>query len=92
MYREKRVLTAEDVREVCIQEEWYTRGTIEEYDALLNSIPDENLTTKEIVRIAEDIIVHSDETLGLTVETVGFALMNKSRSFLEKETADEREI
>ena len=54
------------VRGLCIQQNWYTRGTTLEYEKMLQSLLDEqhmfrdNITDQDIITLAEDIAEHSD--------------------------------
>lgn len=60
---ESRKLYATSLRSLCINRRWYTRGTCEQYDNLLtmvDKIP--NMSTSDIVKVAQDIIDHSDLT------------------------------
>lgn len=61
-YKEIRRLSASNLRSLCIQMDWYTRGDNEEYEHLLLDLAEhkENLTTADIIEIAEDIAAHSD--------------------------------
>ena len=60
--KETRKISALDLRKLCIERNWYTRGDCEEYENLLFNLADskENITTEDIVAIAEDIMEHSD--------------------------------
>jgi hypothetical protein len=76
-YEELRRLTAERVRTLCICKGWYTRGTIEQYTALLNKVSDmeeseKGNTTDQLGEIAEDILRHSDTNY--TVEGIMWEL------------------
>lgn len=61
-YKEIRRISADNLRRLCIAQEWYTRGTNQDYDHLLIDLAEnkENLTTADIIEIAEDIAAHSD--------------------------------
>lgn len=60
-YSEVRKLISVDLRLLCINEQWYTRGNSDEYYELLQSVDKmENVTTDNIVEIATDIYSHSD--------------------------------
>lgn len=59
--RETRNLYRDDLRRLCIKNNWYTRGTNEEYEKMLTFVDAcDNVTTADIVKIATDIICHSD--------------------------------
>ena len=77
-FTETRTLSASKLRAICIEHDWYTRGTNEEYGRLFDKLTDccgcpEHLTTEKLVEIAEDIWEHSEIT-DYTIETVLFAL------------------
>lgn len=77
-FTETRTLTATKLRSICIQHDWYTCGTNEEYGRLFDRLTDgcgfpENLTTEKLVEIAEDIWDHSKIT-DYTIESVLYEL------------------
>ena len=77
-YAETRTLSANSLRALCIQHNWYTCGNNKEYEALFNSLYDGdgcpvNLTTEKLARIADDIIAHS-EISDYTITSVMYAL------------------
>ena len=49
-----------DIRNICIRENYYTRGSNAEYNALCNYVLRHNPTTKAIYHAAADIVDHSD--------------------------------
>lgn len=61
-FREVRTVSASDIRKLCIRNNWYTRGDNDQYEHLQNDLCEQkdNLTTEDIVEIAEDIIAHSE--------------------------------
>lgn len=67
-YREVRRIFSDDLRTLCINKGWYTRGNAVEYAHLLNELAHEkeNITTDDIAEIAEDILNHSDTDQELT--------------------------
>ena len=60
-YKEIRTLSAYSLRELCIRQNWYTRGDNAEYEHLLLDLAanKDHLTTEDIIEIAEDIAAHS---------------------------------
>ena len=60
--KERRILRMDDLRRLCIEKSWYTRGDCEAYSRILR-LADRcnNITTIVIVEIAEDIFNHSDK-------------------------------
>ena len=61
-YKEIRTLTANNLRNLCIRQNWYTCGDNAEYEHLLYDLAasKSHLTTQDIIKIAEDIAAHSD--------------------------------
>jgi hypothetical protein len=83
-YKEIRTIDADAVRKLCIAKEWYTLGTNEEYaHLLLDIIPSiENVTSDELVEIAENIKEHSDTEYELT--SIMYELARICHSFFEE--------
>ena len=73
-YIETRRLTASDLRALCIERDWYTRGNNDEYDHLLTDLASDkpNLSTGDIIAIAEDIAAHSRLEDGEDVPAIAF--------------------
>jgi len=86
MYKEVRTLSAENLRNLCIKQHWYTRGTNSEYDNLLFDLAadKENLTTADIIAIAEDISAHSNLLDGQTIECIAFEVNRACIVFFER--------
>lgn len=81
-YSEIRKLNSDDLRTLCIKEQWYTRGNSDEYCELLSSVDKmENVTTDNIVEVATDIYSHSDfeddKADGYTIEEILLNIMFK---------------
>ena len=57
--KEVKKITWQELRTLCIKNEWYTLGTNEEYEKLLKMC-DKKPTTKTIQLMAEDIYKHSE--------------------------------
>ena len=57
----KRIWTPGRVREVCIANEFYTRGDCAAYDWMLNQVGQLEPTYENLYRIAADITEHSRE-------------------------------
>lgn len=83
-YREVRRISADSLRELCIAKRWYTRGDCGEYENLLYDLADgkENISTDDIVEIAQDIVNHSETNQELT--SVCFDLVRISVTFFEE--------
>lgn len=75
-YKEFRCLSATSLRALCVKKNWYTAGDNEEYGHLLFDLAErkENLSTEDIIEIAEDIYAHTaPEDLGdYLVEGIAF--------------------
>ena len=64
--KEIRRILPEDLRSLCIKRDWYTRGTNEDYDKLMDKCRDKNgsykkLSLKDIYWMGYDIFMHSDD-------------------------------
>lgn len=55
-----KMLRANDVRKMCIAQDWYTCGDCRAYESLLGMCNSTNVTTELIYKIAKDIVEHSD--------------------------------
>lgn len=68
-YKEIRVLHWDDLRKLCINKHWYTAGNSTAYENMLAKCEKDNITTDDIVEIAQDIMEH---TTGEERELEGF--------------------
>ena len=61
-YTEIRHIRADSLRALCVWQGWYTRGNNRAYNHLLMDLAEgkKNLTTADIIEMAEDIAAHSD--------------------------------
>ncbi len=87
-YKEIRKIHASALRQLCIEKDWYTAGDNDEYRHLLLDLAEHkgNLTTTDIIEIAEDIIEHSEMDSDCTIENVAFEVARiASVSFEEAE-------
>jgi hypothetical protein len=84
MVVEKRVLDLDDVRALCIRKNWYTKGTVKQYDNLLLNLVDkkEKIETADIVEIASDILKHSVTDYELT--DICFEIAKICHTFFEE--------
>jgi len=60
--KEVRLLAPFKLRNLCIKNSWYTKGTNDEYDHLLRELTHggrEHMTTEDIEAVASDIMAHS---------------------------------
>lgn len=73
-YKEIRKISAGALRLLCLNNYWYTAGDNDEYGHLLFDLAanKENLSTADIIKIAEDIMEHSDLSDGCTIEGIAF--------------------
>lgn len=61
MYNEIRMIDVSDLRKMCIEHSFYTKGSIDDYNNLFFKVMNiENITTLDIENIAVDIYIHSD--------------------------------
>lgn len=58
---EKRTITRSALRNLCVEKDWYTYGTNEEYDNILNFVASNEMTTENIAKVATDIFEHSNK-------------------------------
>ena len=72
MIVETRVVDPGKLRRLCIEKNWYTAGTAAEYEIFLaDARCIENVTTEDLVKMAEDILAHSEQE-GYTVKNICF--------------------
>lgn len=57
---ERRVIYYDDLRQLCISNNWYTKGDCNSYSKMLSKAGKSNITTNDIVEIAKDIYSHSN--------------------------------
>jgi len=56
---EKRTITYDSLKNLCINNQWYTIGTTKEFENLLMQAEKTNLTAQDIGNMAYDIVKHS---------------------------------
>lgn len=83
-YKEIRQINADSLRRLCISKRWYTSGDNAAYNHLLYDLADdkENITTEDIVEIAQDIMEHSDTDQELT--SICFDVARIATTFFEE--------
>lgn len=91
-FSETRRLDATALRTLCIEHDWYTRGTNEQYAKLFDRLYDEdgcniNLTADKLFEIAEDIYQHS-VIEDYTVDTIMYVLAKASTYYFECREVD----
>ena len=87
--KETRILNWNDLRNLCIKHDWYTYGTNEEYSDILDFASSNEMTTENLVVIANNIIEHTNpnrfadcEPNGTTaIQYVLFELADTCKSF-----------
>ena len=81
--KELRTLRAESLRVLCVEHNWYTRGSGMEYKNLLDFVgTKENLATEDILLIATDIVEHSElELTEACITNVCFEVARKCISY-----------
>ena len=84
-YTEIRKISSESLRSLCIKNNWYTNGDNEEYGHLLIDLADskDNITTDDIVEIAQDIYDHS--YTDYDVESIMFAVLQIANTYIERD-------
>lgn len=84
-YKEVRRISADSLRNLCTAKNWYTRGNTEEYSHLLYNMAErkDNITTDDIVEIAQDIMEHSDTDQKFT--SICFDIARIAVTFFEEE-------
>lgn len=62
MFKQETKIFSDKVRSLCIKDNYYTMGNNEQYENLLFNLCDESksITLKQIEKIADDILQHSD--------------------------------
>lgn len=85
-YKETRIISSMSLRQLCINMNWYTLGDNEEYEHLLYDLAAQkpNLTTEDIMAIAEDIMEHSEMSPDYTIESVAFEVGRIANTFFEE--------
>lgn len=66
-YKEIRKIDARAIRSLCVRNDWFTLGDNSDYETLLNyGFSDREITTDEIVEMAEIIKEYSDTDMEIT--------------------------
>lgn len=84
VYKEIRQINADSLRRLCISKCWYTGGDNAAYNHLLHDLAadKENITTEDIVEIAQDIMEHSNTDQELT--SICFDVARIADTFFEE--------
>ena len=59
--KETRTITSNEVRSLCIKNEYYTCGTCNEYENMLSMCHYKEATTELLLKVAQDIWEHSSQ-------------------------------
>ncbi|MDR0947901.1 MAG: hypothetical protein LBM69_00110 [Lachnospiraceae bacterium] len=87
--KETRKLYRDDLRQLCIRNNWYTCGDNEEYGKLLDTADQcENVTADVIASLAKNILEHS--TTEQEIESICFDIAKICNSFFDQ-TAQSKE-
>lgn len=81
-YKEVRKIESGKIRALCIKKNWFTNGTNEEYGKLLDYGKCENITSDELVEMAELILEYSETDYPLTA--VMYELCELCYSYFEE--------
>ena len=65
-YKEVRKIDMTAIRDLCIKKDWFTCGDMYAYDKLLDYSYCENITTDELVEMAEQIKENSETDYEIT--------------------------
>lgn len=85
-YKEIRKISAASLRRLCIQQNWYTWGDNVEYYHLLFDLANDkiNVSTEDIIEIAENIMEHSELSPDCTIESIAFEVAHIADIFFEE--------
>ena len=91
--KETRVINYGDLRNLCIQRDWYTFGDNDAYADLLDFAASHEMSTENLIKIANDIIEHTNpqrfadcEVNGMTpLRYVLFELAETCHTFFHEE-------
>ncbi len=85
-YKEIRKIYADTLRQLCINRNWYTNGDNDDYSHLLYDLANDkdNLSTEDIIEIAEDIMEHSRLSVDYIIEDIAFEVACIANVFFEE--------
>jgi hypothetical protein len=58
---ENAVWIAEEIRNFCLEEGYYSEGKVRDYEEMLNFVDQNEPTTENIYKVAKNILAHSDQ-------------------------------
>ena len=65
-YKEVRKIDMAEIRSLCVRKNWFTCGDVYSYDRLLDYSKCENISTDELVEMAEQIKENSETDYEIT--------------------------
>jgi len=82
---EKRILPMDRLRSLCVDKQWYTRGTNADYAYILQYAENlKDVKTENIVHIAKDILDHSDTDYPIDAVCFEIAMVCYSHFYIVK--------
>jgi hypothetical protein len=81
-YKETRRIEMDKIRHLCVRKNWFNCGDVYSYDKLLNYSKCENITSDELVEMAE-LILENSET-DYTITDIMFELAEICYSYFEE--------
>lgn len=82
-YTEKRTITRDRMRALCIEREWFTLSTNSEYTAFLDKAESiGNITTDDLVELATEVKEYSDTDM--MIENIMWFIANSCFVFFEE--------
>jgi len=78
-YQETRIIFTEDLRKLCVEQNFYTKGNIDEYENLLGFVDSKiSLNSDDFIFLAKNIYTHSETEM--SIPCIGFLLVRISYS------------
>ena len=74
--REEKKWWSSEIRNMCIENGWYTAGDIKAYSDMLEFVEEHEPTTDNIFRVAADILEHTSPDEQQTIENIMFVIAN----------------
>ena len=84
MFKFERVWDSKSVRAACVKFRWYTCGTDEDYEKMIDFVDSHKPTDRNICRVIEDIFNHSDPE-GRDIESVAYCFGKFAVGLIPKE-------
>lgn len=66
-----------NIQRLCIKNDWYTRGDTRAYAEMLDFVDQNEPTTINIYKVAQDILEHSEESECLYIEAIMYEITNE---------------